>query len=517
LPDGATAPSADADDWDECAFIPSQSGATWRRVKDAGARADRVVAGEERLSLFSLAFDETPDRKRRMFGGVIPVGRREAYLATRLAADPSAGTSGGGASDIEPAPDPRRLLFQMKVTAPWNNLVEASYDEIVRFEKVKDAGKFFDNDPPDPSTDPIFATSATRAFEQAQTTSWYAVLDFERFLQSYVTPVHKVLTGALDRSALKSAELALLERLEQIVLSQPVEQALQTGGMSPEHTLRDALARLANTPSFADDLEAVNVPYNSAAKPDPNWPTFVFPLASSLLANSTTLPNGPFPFTVAGQDLNGRAASREETLTRVEDALTALADLVEAALPPADSVALPEINIPVPTRLDAGAPWFVIRCVYERPNCGPIDPPVVSEPTRVFQMAGYFDPDAPARAVRIPMPIDITPAGLRKFPKGATLMISDMLCGQLKRIRQITLGDLVLSVLPWPFHKDLPKPDGTGPCADSIDFCSLSIPIVTLCALIFLIILVALFNIFFAWLPLLFFCFRISLSSGKKK
>jgi hypothetical protein len=97
-------------------------------------------------------------------------------------------------------------------------------------------------------------------------------------------------------------------------------------------------------------------------------------------------------------------------------------------------------------------------------------------------------------------------------------MISDMLCGQLKRIRKLSLGDLVLSVLPWPFHKDLPRPDDNGPCADSFgEFCSLSIPIVTLCALIFLIILVALFDLFFKWLPLLFWCFPIKLLSGKPK
>jgi hypothetical protein len=36
-------------------------------------------------------------------------------------------------------------------------------------------------------------------------------------------------------------------------------------------------------------------------------------------------------------------------------------------------------------------------------------------------------------------------------------LISDMLCGQIDRGKKLTLGDLVLSVLPWPFHKDLPN------------------------------------------------------------
>ena len=28
---------------------------------------------------------------------------------------------------------------------------------------------------------------------------------------------------------------------------------------------------------------------------------------------------------------------------------------------------------------------------------------------------------------------------------------------QVECVRKLTLSDLVLSVLPWPFHKDLPK------------------------------------------------------------
>lgn len=118
------------------------------------------------------------------------------------------------------------------------------------------------------------------------------------------------------------------------------------------------------------------------------------------------------------------------------------------------------------------------------------------------------------------MPIDISPAGLRKFRKNGTFMISDMLCGKIKGIRKMTLGDLVLSVLPWPFHKKLPDID-TGPCNQGSGnnigmLCSLSIPIVTLCALILLIIIVSLFDMIFKWLPYLFICFPIQGLKGKK-
>ncbi len=82
------------------------------------------------------------------------------------------------------------------------------------------------------------------------------------------------------------------------------------------------------------------------------------------------------------------------------------------------------------------------------------------------------------------------------------------------------VADLVLSVLPWPFHKDLPQPDKTGPCkkgdVNAGMYCSLSIPIVTLAALILMIIIVSLFDMFFKWVPYLFTCFPIPGFKGKK-
>ena len=74
-----------------------------------------------------------------------------------------------------------------------------------------------------------------------------------------------------------------------------------------------------------------------------------------------------------------------------------------------------------------------------------------------------------------------------------------------------------MSVLPWPFHKDLPVGDGgTGPCVGGGTICSFSIPIITICALIVLIVFVMLLNIIFFWLPFLKICFPIPGLTGKK-
>jgi hypothetical protein len=71
-------------------------------------------------------------------------------------------------------------------------------------------------------------------------------------------------------------------------------------------------------------------------------------------------------------------------------------------------------------------------------------------------------------------------------------------------------------VLPWPLHKDLDVGAG-GPCAVNIGMiCSLSIPIITICALILLIIFVSLFDLIFHWLPFFIMCFPIPGLKGKK-
>jgi hypothetical protein len=163
--------------------------------------------------------------------------------------------------------------------------------------------------------------------------------------------------------------------------------------------------------------------------------------------------------------------------------------------------------------------WFVIRCVYLRPHCVIQPPLVVSETTLPFQLASFFDPDAPARPIRISLPLDTSPAGLRKFAKNTAFVMSDILACQLGQIQDLTLADLVLSVLPWPFHKPLPDPK-PGPCKDTGVsegmVCSLSIPIVTICALILLIIIVNLFDYFFRWIQFFIVCFKIPGLKGKE-
>jgi hypothetical protein len=135
-------------------------------------------------------------------------------------------------------------------------------------------------------------------------------------------------------------------------------------------------------------------------------------------------------------------------------------------------------------------------------------------------MASFFDPDAPVRPIRITLPLDTSPAGLRKHGRGTAFVLSDMLCGQVQRAKGLGFVDLVRQVLPFPLHKDIDIGDG-GSCKGSGGLeigmiCSLSIPIITLCALILLIIIVTLLDFIFRWLPWFILCLPVPGLKGKQ-
>jgi hypothetical protein len=228
--------------------------------------------------------------------------------------------------------------------------------------------------------------------------------------------------------------------------------------------------------------------------PGNEWPNFLYPLAD--------------PVELA--DIEDRTL--DILFKRIED----LAVLVNLALQQLPEKAAPAVPIAAKPMLDSRDAWFVVRCVFESPDCGPLRPPVVSAATEPFQMAGFFDPDAPARPIRIALPLDTSPAGLRKFDKNTAFMMSDLLCGQMERMKGVSLGDLVRSVLPWPLHKDLSVPD-TGPCKNEAGtMCTLSIPIITICAMLLLMIIVNLLDIIFRWVPYFKMCFPIPGLLAKK-
>lgn len=172
-----------------------------------------------------------------------------------------------------------------------------------------------------------------------------------------------------------------------------------------------------------------------------------------------------------------------------------LQDRVQAAL----SDTPPSIQVPKIDPAQSGT-QYVLRFVYERPQCDPTVH-VVSQPSDPFTLAALFDPDAPRREVRIPLPTDVSIAGLRKARKSVGFMLSDAMrrkMAQLTGHEQDLLED--------------PPTIGAEPGGDGFAFiCSFSFEIIFIVAFFLLLVFVIILNIFFNWI----FFFRICLPIPK--
>jgi hypothetical protein len=179
---------------------------------------------------------------------------------------------------------------------------------------------------------------------------------------------------------------------------------------------------------------------------------------------------------------------------------TTLQAPVAAALPPLSTVSQPPAPQPVPQKPSnpLGNYYFIVRCVYLRPKCGYN---VVSPPSQPFQLASYFDSDAPARRIQVALPLDTSAASFRKYDKGVSFLMSDELSNQISRVASL---------------QDLSQ-GNIGP-AGGITWgwiCSFSIPIITICAMILLFVIVIALNLVFFWLPFFKICLPVPGLKGK--
>ncbi|MBF8294353.1 MAG: hypothetical protein HW389_898 [Bacteroidetes bacterium] len=514
-------PEYDAETWEEYAYISVSGRTQWKRVgRTSDADTATLQPGEDRLPLFGVSCLEDDDRTRRLITGLVPVGKREAYMAA-----PVQSPDEGARSVDEPLPKTaRKILFRSQVAEPWKNVI----DQSGRFKTILTTDS--DPDPEPEETDSL----VKGAREQIQTQSWLVLLDFALFLEQYVTDVWGAIVDPTKEASLAdSAQTDLMSALKSIKPTSDLKSALTSSWLdldgetvpSPyvsddiEPSLLDALKASYDA---KDTIESATGSYERQTKGDP-WPEFLFPLADPV-ESAITLHDGVSVFSSAVDSGEEVEVSEEEAadVASTKDDIDTLVALVIRAMPTDTEEPVPPIPLAAQEAVEMREGIFVIRAVFERPNCAPFKTTVLSQPTVPFKMAGFFDPDAPARPIRIALPIDTTPAGLRKFDKNTAFMISDVLCGQIQRAKGLSLGDLVRSVLPWPFHKDLSVPD-TGPCKSTSDpalqlgmICSLSIPIITICALILLMIVVSILDYIFRWIPYLIMCFPLPGFKAKK-
>lgn len=167
-----------------------------------------------------------------------------------------------------------------------------------------------------------------------------------------------------------------------------------------------------------------------------------------------------------------------------------LIDKVKAALPDQR----PDLALP---RMDPSVSvCYVLRFVYERPQCDPSQVEV-SQPSQSFVFAPFFDPDAPARPIRITLPTDVSIAGLRKFKKGVTFIMSDAMRKKMNSL--MGKEDTFLE------DKELNPENG----ASFAFVCSFSIQIIFIVAFMLLLMFVVIFNLIFWWLPFFRICLPV--------
>lgn len=429
-----------------------------------------LATGEEQRPLAPAAYAADDQRTRRLLVGLVPVGDRERLLQ---AVQPNP----AGQPPLPPLMDPRQVLLKSQVLGPLCNLQQLA--QTTQASTQPNPGLPSLTNDQETARENAVGGILQRGNNQLQQMSWYILLDLARYIQANIDNSLWQAIDSSDGSSLSGTLRPIWSRLSGATFS----------GTSMVTALKKISAAAA-----VDALDNIKTPYPI---PDGNrqWPTTLFQFYS-ITATQVQGLNGL-------NDKDDRAAFEQE--------------MVNALLPPPSN--------PLPPRLVAQANanpqtavWFTMRCVLERPNCGALTPPLVSEPTVAFQMAPYFDSDAPARPIRIGLPIDTTPAGLRKFDKNTAFVMSDTLCGQVNKMSGMSFADLIMSVLPFPLHKDLDGGGGTPCTAGGLSagmVCSFSIPIITIVALILLIIFVKLLDIIFFWMPFFQICLPLPKFSAK--
>ncbi|MDJ0642083.1 MAG: hypothetical protein QNJ15_04635 [Erythrobacter sp.] len=515
----------------EYAWVPGEE-ARWHRVSEE--EADVLAPGEELLPVFPIAHRENEKIRRKTWGGSIPVAKREDYLSAPVSREAVTLVEGQKAALFPTAPAPKpdgvkaRLSeFRMDVAEPWKALLRAIAKEAIDIRADTEG------------VEADLQTQIRKRNYQLQMQSWLLLLDFGRFLQRHIPNVVSKL-GTASTFGLTDEEINLLNWL-----NQPMDVSELNGVFEPTAvpylvSLGEALAAVLGS-EVEQTLETIETDYVVGLTGDDAaaWPDFHYLLAGFAsdgsrtsiaidgpFNNSTGLPDPTREDQVAGPDCPECAEADQpcpacDLLGQAAEecaAVDAITKLVEKALTPSqEETARP---LPFAERLssvmeetagDEGL--FCIRFVHLNEDCGPLHPPTLSQPTEYFRMASFFDPDAPAREIRIMLPRDTSPAGLRKHARGTAFVMSNMLCGQVQRAKGLGLIDLIRQVLPWPLHKDI-EVDAGGGCKNGNGFdigmiCSLSIPIVTLCALILLMIIVTLLDFIFKWVPWLIACFPL--------
>ena len=449
----------------EMAYVVREDGEGWAPVA-AGALAE----GEERHAMAGTFFTGDDHLTRRLFMGLIPVAKREAYVNGRELPETPAAPPPPGTITAE---DPRVVEFQRTVLDPWVGLFDWFQTQTG-----------FD---PDTETDVDADLRRGDALTSASQASPLILMDFAEFLKVHLPEVWRAVSQQIPRTDLGIRQRALYDALQNV--------GIYDRNAQNRSTIRN---EIWYADGYRGAFDALSLP---ASGGDPGLPAgFVARLMTGDPRDpnpTPAVPPSPAPNPAADHAALRALISRPTFSTNifdrpiaalVRDALIEFGGPAETpgrlpSLPPLESATEPEV-------------LFAIRCVYLRPRCGKKSPPLISDRSELFRMAGFYDPDAPARHLRVALPIDTSPAALRKYDRNVAFVLSNELRKQMSRVTSM---------------KKLM--DGkVGKVKGGLDvsvICSFSIPIITICALILLMLMVSLLNIVFWWIPFFITCFPV--------
>ena len=435
---GSTFSPLNAGTYEEWAWVVKPEGGQWTPTAHPQKVNDDGIAIEERVPLFPLNFVQD-GRPRRLWLGLVPVSSRDAVRLARQIS-PTAVSQADLSGDY--FADPRFVEFDTQVADGLLGLRSA-----------------------------VAAAPSSITEIQAQNVLSFLLLDFAAFLQAHMP---EVLAGTwpggpLDRQhlfhELGNTDFFGTKNWKDALLNAWTHRsAIRTGNLTGVTLSTQGMSLIA----IRTAVDALWPHLSQWEQIKQTEGSVALALALPVRVKKAL---GPVPPTAKPEEAPSTASSK------------AAADAVPKLEP-------------------AGETYYTIRCVYDRPQCARLQPPLVSNKSSVpFQLAAFFDPEAPARPLRITMPVDTSIEGLRRFPKNVAFLVSDQLRRQMSRVQGIKLGDLDSGKLGAESGVNLGM------------ICSFSIPIITICALLLLLIIVFVLNIVFWWLPFFRICLPLQLKA----
>lgn len=433
-------------DGEEQAWVPDLG---WRPLVDAKGRAVVALADEERFPMHPVKTCGGPslngDCERVLYHGYLPTGGRDKYQTPAAPfTDPQAYID-----EIEAAPDGdtqqedfRYNEFDTRVIAVWTALV-------LDGDKISD--------------DP----------ERVHTLSLYLILDLGDYLMRALPKVWAAVLAGNTNSLQGPANAggrALYNILDDI--------SFTDSDGSPTHNLRQRLAHHQNHLPLAHGEDVPggepNVQYDMTTAEYDGDEIEADPQDSVAFLEDRDDPDDDHTLVSAVK----AALAEENTPMQLTD---------EMALILREQVRAEEVTASGSEVVDL----YFVRLLYTYdPDC----PPIASGRSQLFTFARFFDPDAPARQIRLELP-SIKMGDLRKFKKGVGMQMSPELRDVMSRV-----------------HKGMLDEEGLNPPQGGWELgmiCTFSLQIIFLVAFIVMFIFLILLNIVFWWLPFLKICFPI--------